>query len=59
MAYSFALECVYLAKEFSRPAPSPLRVVGTLLDSAFQRPEEKGDFDSEVRALLDRLSTVH
>ena len=55
MVYSFALERAYLSKEFCRPAPSPVRVVGTLLDSAFERPER----DVEFRELLDKLSTAH
>lgn len=54
MAYSFTLERAYLSKEFSRPAPSPVRVVGTLLDSAFRRPDRDADF----RGLLDRLSNL-
>lgn len=55
MAYSFTLERAYLSKEFSRPAPSQVRVVGTLLASAFQRPQR----DSPFRDLLERLSTLH
>jgi hypothetical protein len=54
MGYSFTLERVYLSKEYSRPAPSRMRVIGTLLDSAFQRPQRDGDF----RDLLDRLSAT-
>lgn len=46
MAYSFALERAYLSKEFSRPAPSPVRIVGTMLDSAFG--EAKADRDLEI-----------
>lgn len=54
MSYSFALEWAYLSKEFSRAAPSQVRVIGTLLDSAFQRLEP----DPRFGALLHRLSSV-
>ena len=52
MPYSLALEQAYLAKEFKREPPSPVRVVGTLLDSAFEGPAT----DRDLEQLLDRLS---
>lgn len=51
MGYSFALERAYLSKEFCRPAPSPLRIVGTMLDSAFAQPRADRDLDTLVRRL--------
>lgn len=51
MGYSFALERAYLSKEFCRPAPSPLRIVGTMLDSAFAQPRADRDLDRLVRRL--------
>ena len=41
MSYSFPLERAFLAKEFARSQPSELRIVGTLLDSAFVPPPSK------------------
>lgn len=57
MIYSLALEQAYLSKEFSRPSPSPVRIVGTLLDSAFRQP----DPDREFVDLLGKLEapTAH
>ena len=52
MAYSLALEQAYLSKEFRREPPSPLRVVGTLLDSAFEEPPA----DRDLEQLLVRLA---
>lgn len=52
MAYSLPLEQAYLAKEFRRDPPSSLRVVGTLLDSAFAAG---GQPDRELDHLLAHL----
>ena len=52
MAYSPVLEQAYLAKEFRREPPSPLRIVGTLLDSAFAEPTPT---DVDLEQLLARL----
>jgi hypothetical protein len=52
MAYSIELERAFLAKEFRTDQPSPLRVVGTLLDSAF----EQGPEDGEIERLCAMLS---
>ena len=45
MPYSFILERAYLANEYSRTEPSPIRIVGTLLDSAFEGPERDRDLE--------------
>jgi hypothetical protein len=37
MSYSIELERAFLAKEFSRNNPTELRIMGTLLDSAFRQ----------------------
>ena len=51
MAFSAALEQAFLSKEFSRPAPSRVRLIGTLLDSAFSEPAQ----DDALEALLREL----
>ena len=53
MSYSFPLERAFLAKEFSRSQPSELRVVGTLLDSAFVPPSS-----DEFEQLCARVETA-
>jgi|GEM_PF-4922997 len=52
MPYSFPLERIYLATEFSRPRPSRVRVVGTLLDSAFPGPPRDRDLE-RLCAMVD------
>lgn len=51
MAYSFSLERIYLATEFERDSRMTRRVVGTLLDSAFEGPTR----DPEIDRLLESL----
>lgn len=51
MAYSFSLERIYLATEFERDSRMTMRVVGTLLDSAFEGPAR----NPEIEGLLERL----
>jgi hypothetical protein len=51
MSYSIELERAFLAKEFSRKKPSKLRVVGTLLDSAFA-PAPANPKIEQLRAIL-------
>ena len=58
MSYSFPLERLFLAKEFSRQQPSPLRVVGTLLDSAFEKPSPDRDIE-RLCVKLHETPTVH
>jgi hypothetical protein len=58
MSYSLPLERVYLSKEFSREKPSPLRVVGTLLDGAFQAPPPEPHIE-RLCAKLAGKSTLH
>ena len=57
MSYSIQLERAFLAKEFNRKRPSELRIVGTLLDSAF----EQAPADREIERLCASLagSTLH
>lgn len=54
MSFSFSLEQVYLSKEFSRPAPSAVRIIGTMLDSAFAQPKVDRDLDGLLRRLDTR-----
>lgn len=56
MAFSFSLEQAYLSKEFSRPAPSAVRIIGTMLDSAFAQPKIDRDLDGLLRRLDTRQS---
>ena len=58
MAYSFPLERIYLATEFERESRMTKRIVGTLLDSAFEGPPRNPDIE-RLCALLDRTATVH
>lgn len=57
MPYSFILERAYLANEYSRTEPSPIRIVGTLLDSAFEGPERDRDLE-RLCARLDEHPTA-
>ena len=57
MPYSFILERAYLANEYSRTEPSPIRIVGTLLDSAFEGPERDRDLE-RLCARLDEYPTA-
>lgn len=43
MSYSIELERAFLAKEYSRETPSKLRILGTLLDSAFEQAPSPAD----------------
>jgi hypothetical protein len=52
MSYSIELERAFLAKEFSRINPSTLRVMGTLLDSAFRQAPANRDIDLLTAALV-------
>lgn len=58
MAYSFSLEQIYLANEFERESRMTKRVVGTLLDSAFEGPPPNPEFD-RLLAKLDPGPTLH
>jgi hypothetical protein len=58
MAYSFSLEQIYLATEFERESRMTKRVVGTLLDSAFEGPPHDPEFD-RLLARLDPEPTLH
>ncbi len=53
MSYSVPLERAFLAKELSRDTPSALRVVGTLLDSAFE-PAPRNREIERLCAILDK-----
>ena len=53
MSYSIPLERAFLAKEYSRPRPSSLRIVGTLLDSAFEHAPTSLHLE-RLRFKLDR-----
>ena len=54
MPYSFILERAYLSNEYSRTEPSPLRIVGTLLDSAFEGPDRDRDLERLCARLDER-----
>lgn len=58
MAYSFSLERIYLAAEFERDSRMTRRVVGTLLDSAFEGPRRNSEID-RLLASLDPEPTRH
>ena len=58
MAYSFSLERIYLAAEFERENRMTTRVVGTLLDSAFEGPPRDPEID-RLLASLDPEATLH
>ena len=51
MAYSFSLERIYLAAEFERESRMTRRVVGTLLDSAFEGPPRNSEIDRLLASL--------
>lgn len=51
MAYSYALERIYLAHEYNRQNPSRLRVMGTLLSAAFDGPPSNRDMLGMLRQL--------
>lgn len=56
MPYSFPLEHAFLAGEFDRRSPSRVRIVGTLLDSAFQDPPRNPDLESLCAMLGTRAA---
>lgn len=58
MAYSFSLEQIYLATEFERDSRMTKRVVGTLLDSAFEGPPRNPEID-RLLASLEPEPTLH
>jgi hypothetical protein len=58
MAYSFSLERIYLAVEFERDSRMTKRIVGTLLDSAFEGPPRNPEID-QLLARLDPEPTLH
>ena len=58
MAYSFSLEQIYLATEFERESRMTKRVVGTLLDSAFEGPPRNPEID-RLLASLEPVPTLH
>ena len=58
MGYSFSLERIYLATEFERDSRMTKRVVGTLLDSAFEGPRRSPEID-RLLANLDSDPTRH
>jgi len=45
MAYSFPLGRAFLAGEYGRQSPSRVRIIGTLLDSAFVDPPRNRDLE--------------
>lgn len=58
MAYSFSLERIYLAAEFERESRMTRRVVGTLLDSAFEGPPHNSEID-RLLASLEPEPSMH
>ena len=58
MAYSFSLERIYLATEFERDSRMTRRVVGTLLDSAFEGPRRNAEIDRLLES-LDPKPVLH
>jgi hypothetical protein len=58
MPYSFLLERAFLAKEYTRDEPSALRIVGTLLDSAFEEAPRDSDIE-RLCATLDETEILH
>ena len=57
MSYSIPLERAFLAKEYSRHRPSELRIVGTLLDSAFQHAPTSLNLE-RLRFMIDRRASA-
>lgn len=51
LPYFIDLERAFLSREFRRANPSAIRIVGTLLDSAFARPPASREID-RLAALL-------
>jgi hypothetical protein len=51
MAYSIPLERIYLATEFERGSRMSRRVVGTLLDSAFEGAPRNPEIDRLMESL--------
>ena len=57
MSYSIPLERAFLAKEYSRQRPSKLRIVGTLLDSAFEHAPTSLHLE-RLRFMIDRRASA-
>ncbi len=58
MAYCFPLERIYLAAEFERESRMTKRVIGTLLDGAFEGPPHNPEIE-RLCAMLEKRPTLH